>query len=123
MAKETIRYRFTVPTDDTSIVDWCAEQYNLSASLRALVKAYIEEHGFTDPTCGVVSQLPRRGRPTNTELELKEREEQRIREAAKELLRTQGDVVYNEPVERSQSQPTHQSVRGEDGFVDPDDLL
>lgn len=118
MAKETIRYRFTVPTDDTSIVDWCAEQYNLSASLRTLVKAYVEEHGFTDPTCGVVSQLPRRGRPTNTELELKEREEQRIQEAAKELLRTQG-----EPVERSQPQPTHQSVRGEDGFVDPDDLL
>lgn len=124
MAKETIRYRFTVPAEDTSIVDWCAQQYNLSASLRALVKAYIEAEGFSDPTCGAVTQLPKRGRPTNNELELKEREEERIQEAARKLLQQTG--LMEEPAIQPTVavQPTAKpSMRDDDGFVDPNDLL
>ena len=57
------RHRFTVPAADVSTVEWIAQQENLSYSLRALVRDYIEHHGYTDPHNRPVRQLPRRGRP------------------------------------------------------------
>lgn len=57
------RHRFTVPAADVSTLEWIAQQENLSYSLRALVRDYIERHGYTDPHNRPVRQLPRRGRP------------------------------------------------------------
>ncbi len=48
---------------DTSTLEWLARQDNASQSMRALVRDYIERHGYTDPTSRPVRQLPRRGRP------------------------------------------------------------
>ena len=58
-----VRYRLSVPAADTTVNDWLAEQDNQSASIRAVIREFIERNGFIDPTCRPVSQLPRRGRP------------------------------------------------------------
>lgn len=57
------RVRLSVPVTDTSTLEWLARQDNASQSMRALVRDYIERHGYTDPTSRPVRQLPRRGRP------------------------------------------------------------
>lgn len=57
------RYRVTVPAADKAVNEWMDMQDNPSVSVRMAIREYIERHGFDDPTCRVVEQQPRRGRP------------------------------------------------------------
>lgn len=66
------RLRFSVPFADVSVLEWIELQGNLSYSIRALIKAYIKEHGMTDPTCDLVAEPGARvGRPTLQEAKQK----------------------------------------------------
>ena len=58
------RYRFTVPTADTSVLQWLDAQSNISFSIRVLIKAFIRDYGMQAATClevGFTSK--KRGRP------------------------------------------------------------
>lgn len=62
------RHRFSVPKADVSVQEWIQNQYNLSVSLRMLIKDYIRVNGTTDVTCAAVEQRGKVGRPSNAEL-------------------------------------------------------
>lgn len=66
---DTTRYRLSVPNADTSTLEWLKAQLNISASIRVLIREDIQQNGFTDVTCRTVEQGPKRGRPSNAELE------------------------------------------------------
>lgn len=57
------RTRLSVPAADESTIRWLAQQDNISASVRYLVREHIKREGYTDPTCTPVTRQPRRGRP------------------------------------------------------------
>ena len=58
------RFRVSVPSNDKTVIEWIANQANLSYSFRVLVKEYVREHGLTDATCmEIVPGGRRRGRP------------------------------------------------------------
>ena len=67
-----LRYRLKVPESDASVIAWMNAQSELSISLRLLIKEDIIRNGFTDVTCRPVGQLPKRGRPSNLDIELRE---------------------------------------------------
>lgn len=69
MTESAKRYRLQVPAADESVQKWLAAQINISNSLRLLIREDIQKNGFTDVTCRAVEQGPKRGRPTNAELE------------------------------------------------------
>lgn len=58
-----LRKRFTIPPQDESVLEWVNEQISLSASLRLVIREWIERHGYGDATCLPVAKLPPRGRP------------------------------------------------------------
>jgi hypothetical protein len=47
----SVQLRFSVPSEDTIVLDWIKKQYNASSSIRALVKAAIAKYGYKDCTC------------------------------------------------------------------------
>lgn len=69
------RTRLSIPAADVSTIRWLTVQDNVSASVRALVRAHIAREGYTDPTCTPVEQQLRRGRPKGS----KDRAESRRR--------------------------------------------
>lgn len=75
MTESAKRYRLQVPAADESVQKWLAAQINISNSLRLLIREDIQKNGFTDMTCRSVEQGPKRGRPTNAELERRAEEE------------------------------------------------
>lgn len=64
--KQSKRYRISIPPKDASVISWMDEQFNLSESLRILIKEHIERNGVIDVACEPVEQLPKRGRPPVT---------------------------------------------------------
>lgn len=83
MTESAKRYRLQVPAADESVQKWLAAQINISNSLRLLIREDIQKNGFTDVTCRAVEQGPKRGRPTNAELERRaEMEEAEVVEPA-----------------------------------------
>lgn len=64
-----LRYRLAVPVADEAVNRWLGMQDNVSASLRTVVREWIERNGFEDATCKPVTQLPRRGRPPGSSAE------------------------------------------------------
>lgn len=71
MANPTKRYRLTVPEEDKTVQKFLDCQGNYSISIRMLIRNYISKHGYTDVTCLDVDVVPKRGRPSNAELELR----------------------------------------------------
>ena len=67
--EDVIRYRFAVPTQDASVHAWLESQMNMSMSLRLLIKEDIMRNGCTDMTCRTVEQIPKRGRPSTTDVD------------------------------------------------------
>ena len=53
---DIIRYRISVPKEDISIQQWMDCQANISHSIRTIIRAYIQENGYTDATCQPVKQ-------------------------------------------------------------------
>ena len=51
-----LRTRLFIPAADTSTVKWLEDQENVSVSLRAVIHAYIERHGYGDVFCREVTQ-------------------------------------------------------------------
>jgi len=50
-AEQPLRYRVTVPLQDTDVINWITAQANPSFSIRTLIRAYITKYGITDATC------------------------------------------------------------------------
>lgn len=105
------RLRFSVPFADVSVLEWIELQGNLSYSIRALIKAYIKEHGMTDPTCDLVTEPGARvGRPTSQEAKQKAAYAQETQEQVipqKPIMETKEpeEPVYQKPVIPPQTRP------------------
>lgn len=76
------RYRLQVPVEDISVQEWIEAQINISTSIRQLIRDDIMKNGYTDVTCRRVEQGPKRGRPTNAELERRAEENDFVEEEA-----------------------------------------
>lgn len=76
------RYRLQVPAEDISVQEWIEAQINISTSIRQLIRDDIMKNGYTDVTCRRVEQGPKRGRPTNAELERRAEENDFVEEEA-----------------------------------------
>lgn len=50
-ADKLLHYRISVPKDDQTVAQWMEKQYNISISIRQLVRAFVREHGLVDITC------------------------------------------------------------------------
>lgn len=50
-ADNLLHYRISVPKDDQTVAEWMDRQYNISMSIRQLVRAFVREHGQVDITC------------------------------------------------------------------------
>ena len=61
-----VRYRFSVPEKDVSVIRWVQNQSNVSQSIRDLIKNQIKRTGFEDVTCQEVHQLVPVGRPAGS---------------------------------------------------------
>jgi len=62
----TNRFRISIPTADTAVIEWLKNQTNISFSLRVLIKEAIAQDGYIDVTCRADSSMgqPKRaGRP------------------------------------------------------------
>lgn len=66
---EPRRLRWSVPRADESTNRWLDEQYDISRSLQLLIRESIQRDGYIDVVNRPVEQLPRRGRPPQTESE------------------------------------------------------
>lgn len=93
MSKKLIRYRFNVPEEDEMVVKWCQSQYDLSASLRQLVKGAVNDLGYQDVTCAPLNESTR---PEVPKFVLPEAESKQIKSTVR---------------------------RDDDNFVDPMDVL
>lgn len=51
VVKQSRRYGFTVPVADEAVLKWMAVQDNKTVSLRALIRAAVAEHGYSDYLC------------------------------------------------------------------------
>jgi hypothetical protein len=60
---EPRRLRWSVPRADVSTNRWLDTQYDISQSLRLLIRESIQRDGYIDVVNRPVEQLPRRGRP------------------------------------------------------------
>ena len=58
-AEPGIRYRFSVPEQDTAVHEWIKNQLNMSMSLRMLIKDDINRNGYSDLTCRVNREIPK----------------------------------------------------------------
>ncbi|MFJ6484226.1 MULTISPECIES: hypothetical protein [unclassified Streptomyces] len=72
---EPRKVRWTVPAADTSVIEWLAQQENISQSLRLLIRESIQRDGYVDVYYKPVEQLPRRGRPPLESAEQREDDE------------------------------------------------
>lgn len=101
------RFTICVPVKDKSVVQWCEAQDNLSISLRMLIKAEVAKNGYSDVLCREVIQGARRGRPSLTDMEMREadyEEESVVEEPAK---KTVSEKKPKSPkVEKKVSKPT-----------------
>lgn len=96
MANETTeRHRISVPLGDTAVLDWIHNQANLSYSLRLVIREYISRHGYGDVTCLDVSQMAKRGRPSNA-----------ARESFEQAMQTQS----SEPVYYMDTSPVQKDI-------------
>lgn len=57
-SREMHRFTLKVPFSNTSVGDWWARQNDPSASVRALIRAEIKKHGYTDTLERRVEQEP-----------------------------------------------------------------
>jgi len=64
---EPRRLRWSVPRADESTNRWLDEQHDISRSLQLLIRESIQRDGYIDVVNRPVEQLPRRGRPPQSE--------------------------------------------------------
>jgi hypothetical protein len=62
------KVRWSVPRADRSVNEWLDSQWNISVSLRLLIRESIQREGYIDVMNRDVEQLPRRGRPPGPNL-------------------------------------------------------
>lgn len=116
--KSTVtRYRFSVPDDDISVVQWLENQHSISMSMRLLIRDAIRSTGLQDVTCIPVEQYAKRGRPSNAELAARERE----LNAAKDEAPTEARRAPVEPAETYAPVPQVKAKAPEKTYVsDPE---
>ncbi|MGI8307012.1 hypothetical protein [Saccharopolyspora hattusasensis] len=66
-SNEPRRLRWSVPAADISTNRWLDEQENISRSLQLLIRESIQRDGYIDVVNRPVEQLPRRGRPPQSD--------------------------------------------------------
>lgn len=112
--RQAKRYRISVPAEDLSVQQWLESQINISISMRQLIREDIQKNGYTDVTCRMVEQGPKRGRPTNAELERREQAEQQSLEevpAKPEVIQKTVQQVSVQPeVPKKVIQPAPEAV-------------
>lgn len=101
MDKTSTRFAFSVPKGDTQILKWIEAQYNLSSSIRMLIKDYIARNGIDDVSCrsltftdNVVTISAPRSEPstgTGTEIE----KQQLITENIETKISKEEDIAAN----------------------------
>lgn len=94
-----IRYRFSVPQKDISVVKWIQNQSNVSQSIRELIKNQIKKTGYDDVTCQEVHKLGPVGRPASPKKSVES-------EAAEQAM-----FVPSEPKPVVQAQPQQISTQ------------
>lgn len=94
-----IRYRFSVPQKDVSVVEWIQNQSNVSQSIRELIKNQIKKTGYDDVTCQEVHKLGPVGRPASPKKSVES-------ETAEQTM-----VVPSEPRPVVQTQPQQVSTQ------------
>lgn len=62
------KVRWSVPRADRSVNEWLDNQWDISVSLRLLIRESIQREGYIDVMNRDVDQLPRRGRPPGPNL-------------------------------------------------------
>jgi hypothetical protein len=67
---EPRRLRWSVPRVDVSTNQWLDMQNDISHSLQLLIRESIQRDGYIDVVNRPIEQLPRRGRPPQSESEL-----------------------------------------------------
>ena len=107
------RYRLQVPAEDISVQEWIEAQINISTSIRQLIREDIMKNGYTDVTCRRVEQGPKRGRPTNAELERRAEENDSVEEVKPVATMTQAEksVTQNTNQRTSTASKVHTFVQ------------
>lgn len=82
---EPRRIRWSVPPEDTSVIQWLEQQHSISQSLRVLIRDSIERDGYVDAVFRPVRQLPRRGRPPGSVNTLSAAEDDEIAQGAADI--------------------------------------
>lgn len=129
MAAIERRYiKLGIPVDDRSVLEWLERQHNMSDSIRALIRADVENNGYDDVFCRTVIPRGRVGRPRNAEVQLRDQED--TLETETKVPMTQSKSIQpkssKQVVEKSTvTNPTKEVPveTDEDGFVDPLQLL
>lgn len=64
-----VRYRFAVCPNNEAVIEWIAQQYDLSASLSHIILDAIRDYGYTDVMANDVQSVGKvkRGRPPKQE--------------------------------------------------------
>lgn len=102
---KSVRYVFSVPKSDVQIPEWIENQYNLSTSIRILIKDYVARYGMTDASClpimtdDAAAARMIRAQPVETIEEKKEeKKEEKIVEKAVETVEKKPEepVVTND---------------------------
>ncbi len=84
-----IRYRISVPEQDTAVHEWIKNQLNVSMSIRMLIKDDINQNGYSDLTCRVNRELPK-----TTEMS----DVQKVQEVQEEVPKAQPSIFQTKPV-------------------------
>ena len=89
-----IRYRISVPEQDTAVHEWIKNQLNVSMSIRMLIKDDINQNGYSDLTCRVNRELPK----TAEMSDVQEAQKQELQKVQEEVPKAQPSIFQTKPV-------------------------
>lgn len=84
-----IRYRISVPEQDTAVHEWIKNQLNVSMSIRMLIKDDINQNGYSDLTCRVNRELPKTAETSDV---------QEVQKVQEEVPKAQPSIFQTKPV-------------------------
>ena len=94
-----IRYRISVPEQDTAVHEWIKNQLNVSMSIRMLIKDDINQNGYSDLTCRVNRELPKTAEKKKKKKVTAETSDvQKVQEVQEEVPKAQPSIFQTKPV-------------------------
>ena len=115
--KKMNRFRISVPSESTQVLEWIANQSNLSYAFLCVIREWIAKNGTGNVFAQHIDLLPKRGRPSNA-----------LRETMNQMQgdSQQSDVFESVSVDKQRSdnnvQQTRQPVRSEPNYQQDDDI-